>query len=429
MSENKSSYVFLISSILKEGRTGYLKIKAADIRPADLDQETAPALSFIYDYWKNYGDVPSIPVFMEQFGVELPVDAGSNVDFWIDRVIKRKLTDQAYAAVTSFGAKAGDNIYEAMKPLEEVVSYYRTSNRQLSVQFPKDLVETLVTNYQDAKKGIKGINTPWDKMDDWTQGWNPGNLCFVGARSGKGKTFFTILAMRSAIKSMKVKRVLYASGEMTPDIILQRYAVIERGIAYESVRKGNLGPFQESEYFKFLRKEIAENEQIAIINIGKTRGGFSLKNIQLGVELYSPDLLIVDASYMLKLEDKFARNQFDIMAKVAEGLKELSLKHGIPTIASTQLNRQSLTKTSNDDSDFALSDQIAWNSDFMFIMAQSDDQARSKVMEIKPIKIREGANDRNPLKVNWDFDRMNFDDSEANVRPIRPVIGPDVFPF
>lgn len=421
-----SSHAYLISAILDEGRPAYLKLKAAGITPADLDSETAPALSFITIYFDQYNTVPTKGIFKETFGVELPSDPGTNMDFWVERVMKKKLTEQAFAAVQNFGVKARDDIYAGMECLEEAVKYYKTNKQGLCIQTPVDLVESVKQSYQEAKLGIMGVPTPWYRMDDWTSGWRPGNLCFVGARSGKGKTFFTILALRSAIKSQRVKKVFYVSGEMTPEIILQRYAVIDHKIAYERVRKGNLGPFQETEYLKYLDNTFTNLKQISILNIQKSKGGFSMGNLEQGLEILQPDLMVVDASYMLKLSKDY-RNQFEIMGKVAEGLKELSLKYNVPTIATTQLNRQSLTKTSNDDSDFALSDQIAWNSDFMFILSQSDEQAQNKIMEIKPIKIREGARDKDTLKVRWCFDQMDFNDVDSNVVPFNQVRDDDPY--
>lgn len=410
MSEKIVKHINLLSSLLDSGKPGYSKFRNSCIRPEDLDKNSGDCLRFIEEYYQKYGEPPTRTVFIHTFHEDLPQSSGS-LEFWIDEVLKTKMTEHAHNAVQNFGIKWKEDIVGALAKLEADIKFVKNQKRGIEFLKARDLVDELRKKYFDSKAKIIGIPTPWETMNNWTQGWNPGDLCFLGARTGKGKTFFTILALLSAMKSGKVKKCLYASGEMPPLSILQRYAVIDHQVSYEKVRQGELGPFQEEKYLKYLDTTLRELETLTFFDRSKT--DFTLTNMGEAIESSEADFVIVDAAYMMKLEKTLPSHES--MGKIAQGLKDCALKYRVPIIATSQLNRASLQKQTNDDSDFALSDQIAWNSDFMFVMSQSDEQYKMREMQINPVKIREGVNTREGLRISWCFDRMDFTEIKPNV--------------
>jgi replicative DNA helicase len=417
MSDDKDSriglYLNLLACLIDSGKAGYLKFRNASIKPQDLEKDSADCLRFIEEYYQTYGDVPTRAEFQQGFQDQLPPSSGK-LEFWIDEFLKTKMADHANNAVQAFGFKANKDMAAALDELETSIKFIKNLKRTVEFVHTRELIEELRKKYADAKANVIGIPTPWKAMDSWTQGWNPGDLCFLGARTGKGKTFFTILALIAAIKSGKIKKCLYASGEMPPVSILQRYAAMDHKVSYEKVRKGSLSDLNqtiEDGYLTYLDTTLRALDTLVLLDASKT--GFTLQNIGAAIESSEADFVIVDAAYMLRLEKPLPSHES--MGKIAQGLKEFALKYRVPIIASTQLNRASLQKTSQDDSDFALSDQIAWNSDFMFILSQSDDQYKARQMQINPVKIREGANTKEGLTISWCFDRMDFSEAKSNV--------------
>lgn len=416
MKKNEAKNIYLIAKILDSGKSGYLQLKSAEVKPTDLDQDCQKALEFIEEHVEKFNEVPSRQVFEHSFGFELPPSSGS-LDFWIQEVVQEKMMLQGITAVQRFGAKVKESFKSAVDELRNFVRYSDSFSIKTHILKPKDALPAVSQRYTDAQANKIGIPTPWSEMDKWTRGWNPGDLCFVGARTGVGKTFFTILCAKIALMQEKPKVVLYASGEMTPTVIFTRFSSMCSGVSYSKIRDGKLEVEDELKYFKFLDENFRHMDALNVIDFSKKKEGFSMVNIEAAVEQISPDLLIVDAAYMLKpyLQPK---NEFQVMSQIAKELKSLAVASNIPIIASTQLNRTSIQKTTYDDSDFALSDQIGWNSDFMFTLRQSQEQYQARIMEIQPVKIREGKNDRTAMSTSWCFENMDFSKRNAEVTDI-----------
>jgi replicative DNA helicase len=80
---------------------------------------------------------------------------------------------------------------------------------------------------RDSK--IVGIPTGVDSLDDTTTGWRDGELTYIGALPGRGKTAFMLQAFIAALKSGVPAG--YISLEMTREQLLRRIALAESRIA------------------------------------------------------------------------------------------------------------------------------------------------------------------------------------------------------
>lgn len=81
-------------------------------------------------------------------------------------------------------------INSVMKTSEEKVVSKETFMEKLSTRVDK--------HAQMKVDGLSGVDTGWDKFNNFTDGWQEGDLIIVGGRPGMGKTAWTLDSMRRA---------------------------------------------------------------------------------------------------------------------------------------------------------------------------------------------------------------------------------------
>jgi len=158
-----------------------------------------------------------------------------------------------------------------------------------------------------------------------------GEVCVVAGRPGLGKTSLCIGATLALVESGK--RVLYASGEMSFNQIMDRIVSQLTGIPLLSVRKGDL----EGHYPSIISAvgHIAACKNLFFVEAAK----LSFRSIVPVVIHTKPDVLVVDYIQRFSPDGKI-ENRAAFYSDVANGLKGLSLEHKMVVIAASQLNRE-----------------------------------------------------------------------------------------
>ena len=97
-------------------------------------------------------------------------------------------------------------------------------------------------------KGLSGVNTGFQKLNDITGGWQSTDLVIVGARPGLGKTTMGLNYAISCVKEGKAC-VIY-SLEMSVTQLLNSIIAIETDITTEQMRTGKMTPEEIATYQK-----------------------------------------------------------------------------------------------------------------------------------------------------------------------------------
>ena len=91
--------------------------------------------------------------------------------------------------------------------------------------------------------GVTGVHSGFHKVDQFTMGWQPGNLIILGARPSVGKTAFALNLARNAAVEFN-EPVAFFSLEMTSMELLDRLIATESGISSDKL-KGKLKPISK----------------------------------------------------------------------------------------------------------------------------------------------------------------------------------------
>ena len=198
------------------------------------------------------------------------VGTGANVEYYVrilqQKTIQRNLIEASYgilrdafdASVTvdDLVAKSQDSIYNAI-----------AGNLKNPYKHVSEVITQSLNRIEESQKstGITGVHSGFHKVDQFTMGWQPGNLIILGARPSVGKTAFALNLARNAAVEFN-EPVAFFSLEMTSMELTDRLIATESGISSDKL-KGKL---------KLLPEEWHRLEYS--VNLNNTKVGF-FKNL------------------------------------------------------------------------------------------------------------------------------------------------------
>lgn len=226
----------------------------------------------------------------------------------------------------------------------EIFSINEQHSRQSSKKGPTK-VNTVLTNVIDTLQELKerpdgliGLQTPFDELNNKTQGLQAGDLVIVAARPSMGKTTFAMNLAESILINHPDLPVVVFSMEMPAESIVMRMLS-----SWGAVNQGKLrsGKMDESEWGMVLngvthlhQKKLYIDDSTALPpsevrsrcrRIAKDNGG------RLG-------LVLVDYLQLMKVPS-MEGNRVGEISEISRSLKALAREMNCPVIALSQLNR------------------------------------------------------------------------------------------
>ena len=411
-----------VGAILKEGDKALKSALEKGINAEHLLDEGKIAWTFIIDYKKQYGQLPSKSLLLgsvtDEKGKPLDLNAGlgDSSEALADKLLERKVLNLLFEGTK----KVTDQI--AKRNAKEAAEVFQEIHRKLlKEQLTASKVESLfalgtkvIAYYDLVKSGGRGIPTPWQSMDKQTMGWWPEDLILIVGKRGTGKTFALLLCSQAAW--MPGHKVLICTTEMPRETLAGRFLCMHLRIPYGDYRDGRLGEFVEKKFRDGVSALL--NEQ-GIDMIGKGFD-FTIDNLEAAVEDTSPALLIVDGAYLIKNQGK---DRHERVSNTFNDFKRIGIRRGIPIITSTQFNRAAKTgqeETVSADN-IAITDVAIWNASAAFGMTQTEEMFAQRLMGWKSLKIREGR--PYDFECNWDLVKMEFSENVTSLGdPVKPNV-------
>ena len=368
------------------------------------DADCRKIWNFITKFYSQYGVLPTVNEVSENTGFIL-VDAPEPLQYYYDRLIEKNLTEDMTEVILE--AERLKLNGESVKAFERLTSFVEQKRSLIHGDSDsQDISEAkplILERYMKSKEGFVGIPAPFPKMTSMTGGWCAGDLTYVVARQGVGKSWLSILMAHRAKKHGA--KVLYISGEMNSEDIGSRYFAVSQSFPYAGLRKGNLNPLDEERFFNFMKKE--HGVEFDIVEAGS---GFRVADLERFL-IKGYDLLIIDAVYRLR-STLHTKDRFENLAQVTIECKTLALKYRIPVVCTSQLNREAVKSKDPGLESIGMSDVIGMEAANIFGLLRVKNN--KNIMKIKPMKIREGELIDEHIYVNWDFRRMNFEETHWN---------------
>lgn len=128
-------------------------------------------------------------------------------------------------------AEDGEDADEILYKMQAGVFEQQTESKQLVIRSMAEVMVEVVDSMRqqrDRTTDLLGITTGIDLLDRCTTGWREGELTYVGALPGRGKTSFLLQAMHAAVISGHKAGCI--SLEMRSDQLGRRLTVIHSGM-------------------------------------------------------------------------------------------------------------------------------------------------------------------------------------------------------
>lgn len=258
---------------------------------------------------------------------------------------------------------------------------------------------------------LTGIDTGFERLNQMTGGWQPGDLNIVAARPSIGKTAF---ALQSALSASEKDYAAIFSIEMGEDSLADRLMANTGYVQLYSLRTGMI---PDEDWPKItMSVGVLENKNMfidtnpnATVPYMRSRLRRLLKNIPEGRRL------IVFVDYLQLIRDSSGvkgRSRYEIVSEVSRELKSLAKELNAPVIALAQLNREVGKRKDKrpDLSDIRESGQIEQDADIVALLHRDDyynpESERKGIMDIIVAKNRNGETDTLPVVFRKDTQRL-----------------------
>lgn len=268
------------------------------------------------------------------------------------------------------------------RSLERLQEASRTRRTGKDIEISNYMQETLARyeRYENPDS-IQGIPYPWRPLNEETRGIQNREMIVMYGRPKSMKTW-VLLAMAVHAYNHN-RRVLVYTREMSPEKMMDRTACLLINAPYSAYLKGKLGqiPVWEGGTMKDrlndLRNTIQTDENTCRLESGYNKGfiltadqsqrgeyGGGVKGLQQKIKDYNPDIIFVDAAYLLKNDKSGKRSvKWEDQADVVTELKETAMIFNRPVVITTQANRDSEDARGFSVRNIAFADAYGMNAD------------------------------------------------------------------
>lgn len=312
--------------------------EVADVPPYFLnDPDYRAAFEFIRNYYAEIGSVPTQRVFMMDFKTEdkKPLKLIEVDEPWED--IKKRVERQYIAGILNENL---DIVAQAMEKgdIDEAVNFLGITVSQAHTAIPNPRDEVVsetgaarLERYLDRRNNpgtLVGAPTGFPTIDRATQGLQPGQLVTI---TGLAKASKSTLAMKIAMNIQESgKRVLYLTYEQTVDEQTRRLDAYRAGLNDNLINSGQL----DHEQWKALQESVYTTGALEPMLISEDC--MTVTSIGAKIDVFKPDVVIVDGTYMMEDERGEAKGSPMALANIVSGLKFLAMRRSICIVAVTQ---------------------------------------------------------------------------------------------
>ena len=187
--------------------------------------------------------------------------------------------------------------------------------------------------------GPKPLATPFPELNHCLDGGLlPGQLVFIGARPGVGKTAMALEMARTAMRAGRT--VLVVSREMTNNSLARRLLAQDARVRASRLKRGDLSDLDWKSFGESV-------DRLSQLGLWMTDQMVSLEQVNTYLATARFDLVIVDYLQLMRAprEIKERRHQVEY---ISHGLKTLALAHQVPVICLSSLSRPTMKDPTNE---------------------------------------------------------------------------------
>lgn len=391
-----------LSSVVKSGNKNYLN-RVKDELFIDSEKNY---LQFFREHVLQYRTLPSKGIIESQ-GFDF-FDTDQPPEFYIEELKKRAV----YNMYKKFDAAMKPLLtqkFDAEKAVDLITEFTNNVSRMSVADKYKSLTELgkeIQVQIENRKNGNPEIFVPfpWPTIQRQTGGITGGDLVYIVARPGVGKSQLLSYCAYHAWKAGFKPLVL--TMEMTDVQLARRIFGIAGAFNHDAIRR----EVPDSEVEDRLAKAIedVENSEVGFdVICGQVRQ--TVENVATLIDELKPDVVYIDAAYLLNLKNSNAK-AWEKIALVGERLKEIAISRGIPIIMTVQFNREAAKQKRFSMDTIAGADAIAQLGSVIIAVQPGPETFEDVRRILEIIKNREGGVCE--IEINYVFDPPNFDEIE-----------------
>lgn len=237
-------------------------------------------------------------------------------------------------------AEAGEQAEEAIDVLNRLSERLHEVALKGNTLSPVSIAEVVVPTWEEMKRQrafrgeVIGITTGIPELDRYTTGWRDGELTYVGALPGRGKTSFMLQSMYAAASSGH--GVGCISLEMRSGQLLKRLAIMDSGLhafKYRDVRTMNDSEFETARQSMFGR--VAELP----ITVCDQSGLNPIQIASMARQMHARGARIIFVDFVQIIASD-ERNRKEAIDRISASLRDTCKALNIPFVVASQLARR-----------------------------------------------------------------------------------------
>ena len=205
---------------------------------------------------------------------------------------------------------------------------------------PGQVIESFqggISAFLDPSRRVKGVSTPFQKLNEMTSGLHAGELTILAARPSMGKTALAInIAQHIAMHPEIRKTVAVFSLEMSRELLLTRMICADARVDQQKYRLGFLNQ-EERRRLQLAAAGLAEAPMYLDDTAGINLMDMHAKLRRMKVE-HGLDLVVIDYLQLMSSRGRVENRNQEVSA-ISRGLKLLAKELQVPILALSQLSR------------------------------------------------------------------------------------------
>jgi replicative DNA helicase len=285
------------------------------------------------------------PVYLTELAESMPSSA--NVEHYARVVHEKSLlrrmislgTETATSAYES-AARADEVFEDLQRRLVQLIGERRGRHAQKADAVLHQTLE-YVTHLKSSGQYLTGVGSGFDRLDDLTTGFNPGELVIIAARPSMGKTSLAMNVARAAAERHNCA-VLVFSLEMEVRQLMLRLLSAEAHIGLQKLR--TTARLTDEEYMR-LTQAAARLAELPIFFDDSAGLGIETMRArarQMWIE-HKIGMVVIDYLQLIQ-PPQMAESQQQWVAFLSASLKSLAKELSIPILCLSQLSRAPETR-------------------------------------------------------------------------------------
>ena len=304
----------------------------------------------VIEYLKQrgkYGSIGDTYLFEITDSVPTVFDVEAYIDVLKDNSLKRELfntTRDLSTKILTGKEEVSKIISDAERQIMSISNKQRTDNLKPIAEVLDPIFDIIDSNRNRAKDALIGLDTGYQELNEFTFGFQKGELIILAARPAVGKSAFALNIAEKAARNANA-HIAFFSLEMGLDQLSMRLLSICSNVKLSKIRSGDLN---EEETTRLLAGRALLNDLNIYLDETTTN---NMEDIKIQCRKLSRegklDFIIVDYLQLMATSKDSKNSEYAEVSALSRSLKLLARELNVPVLALSQLSRA--VETRKDD--------------------------------------------------------------------------------